>query len=191
MRSLAAVVAALALAGCVNTAAPLDATAPASAPASPLPEPVSVDWQGHIVTSEGEGLAHRSTFESLVQPLYKEGFLFDITALPQLLRVDLDWSDGAQLMIMLHAPHGKDGYREYVTDMSAEKPKCLMVGPEELSEGKWQIMAHSRGAQNTDFTLTVTTWGGVGAIVPDAPHGHGLDEQFHIEQGASLPCPAP
>ncbi|HEV8360649.1 MAG TPA: hypothetical protein VGR28_09360 [Candidatus Thermoplasmatota archaeon] len=186
---LALVIAAVAFAGCVNQATPDADLAAATAPAA-MPAPQTVDWKGHIVTSEGEMLAHGSTFEPLVAPLYKEGFLFDITEVPQLLRVDLDWSGSAQLMIMLHAPHGKDGYREYITDMSADKPLCLMVGPEELSTGKWQIMTHSDGAMNTEFTLTVTTWGGHGEIVPDAPHGHALDEQFNIEQGEGLTCPA-
>jgi hypothetical protein len=172
---------------------PLAREQDASAAAMPPPGPVAVEWKGHVVVSDGENLAHRSATEPLVAPLYAEGFLFDIQQPPRDFQVDLTWTgpDTAQMMIMLHAPHGKAGYREWVTEMASAKSQCIKVAPEELEPGHWQVMVHSRDAVHVEFTLTVTTIGGQGAIMDGDPHGHALDEQFNIEEGTPLPCEAP
>jgi hypothetical protein len=130
-------------------------------------------------------------------PVFQEGILFSVDALPQAMEVTLEWTGGGDFMIMLHSHkgHGTNEYVEHITEMDDVNPKCLRVPAADLVEGVWQVMVHSSGAQDADFTLTTALYGGEGHIVEDDRHGHWLQDggfevdEHEIEACASAPAP--
>lgn len=184
----------LVLAGCVDapggdaSAAAHDAAATAAVPPG---EPQTFEWSGHVVDSRVEGPTHMRPTEDVLWPVFQEGILFDVQEAPQVMQVSLEWTGGGEFMIMLHShkAHGTNEYVEHVTPLDGENPKCLQVPAADLTEGVWQVMVHSRGATNVDFTLKVAMLGGAGAIVEDDRHGHWLqDGGFEVEEREPEPC---
>lgn len=187
------VLVALALAGCVTPAA-TEEVAPAGDAATDavLPEPQLFEWSGHVLASDLEGPTHMRPTEDVLWPAnFREGILFSVDEVPQAMEVALAWEGEGEFMIMLHShkEHGTNVYAEHITELDATNPKCLRVPTEDLTAGVWQVMVHSRGAQQTDFTLTVGLAGGAGHIVEDDRHGHWLqDGSFDVEEREILPC---
>jgi len=192
MRLVVLVTLALLAAGCVI--APEAETAATESPAEAsvaLPEPTMHEWSGFIVDSELEGPTHMRPTEDAMWPLFQEGILFSIDELPQALEVTLSWDGPGELMIMLHShkEHGTNAYVEHITKMDDVNPKCLRVPTEDITEGAWQVMIHSSGAQQTEFTLGIALTGGAGHIVEDDRHGHWLqDGDFEVDVHEILPC---
>lgn len=187
----------LVLAGCLQGTS--DETAAATgddAPAVPdlAAEPETFEWSGHVIDSRIEGPTHVRPTEDVLWPVFQEGILFDVQEAPQTMQVALEWTGSGEFMIMLHShkAHGTNEYVEHITPLDAENPKCLQVPAADLTEGVWQVMVHSRGATNVDFTLRVTMLGGAGAIVQDDRHGHWLqDGSFDIEEKEPEACTPP
>lgn len=179
-------------AGCMDSPPrPLaSADAPPQAAAAP-PGPQVFDWTGHVVASDLEGPTHQRPTEDALWPVFQEGILFSVDRLPQAMEVSLDWAGQGEFMIMLHShkEHGTNVYTEHVTDLDGTNPKCLRVPAEDLAEGAWQVMVHSDGAMQTDFTLHVGLVGGAGHIIEDDRHGHWpQDGAFQVDEHDVLPC---
>ncbi len=187
-----AILAALAIGGCVQPAAPNVQPAATAASSAALAKPVSVEWKGHVVDSRLDGFSHQRPSEDVLFAQQQEGFLFDIKELPQVFQVSLDWTDpNAKMMIMLHShkEHGTNVYDEHDSKLDAVHPKCIQVPAENFSKGEWQIMVHTQNAQNLDYTLKVTLVGGAGAIVKDKMHGHNpQDGSFQVSEKKVLEC---
>lgn len=185
----------LLFAGCVNAPAdaPVEAASTEATTWSDLPEPQLFEWSGHVIASELEGPTHSRPTEDAMWPLFQEGILFHVDEIPQAMEVALEWSGEGEFMIMLHS-HKADGtntYVEHITELDAENPKCLRVPTEDLADGHWQVMVHSEGAKQTEFTLGVRLFGGAGAIVEDDRHGHWpQDGSFEVDEHEILPCEA-
>ena len=189
MRGLAALLILALLAGCV--ASPAGTVEPADADAAALPEPTLIEWSGHVIASEIEGPTHARPSEDVMWPLMQEGILFSVDEVPQQMDVTLSWDGPGAFMIMLHShkAHGTNAYVEHITALDEENPKCLRVPTEDLTAGVWQVMVHSEGAQQTDFTLGIAMTGGAGHIVEDDRHGHWLqDGGFEVEEHEIWPC---
>lgn len=195
------------LAGCLGAGVPNapEALAPA---ATTMPEglvPVEHVFEGGWVAGGAfEATAHFQPSESITEPLWKAGFILDVTEAPQDLQIRLDWTaaPGTSMLLMAHAPHGdhraeEKGWSEYTTEFSDASPLCIRIPSEDLLEGYWYVMIHSRTSANVDFTITATTLGGTAEIL-DGPHGHdsNADEFVNIvetETGPKrnwLPCEA-
>lgn len=192
MRFLAVTTLALALtiAGCVApTASDVDAAAADSA--ADAPALVVTEWSGHVLHSAVDGPSHFRPTEDVLWPVQQEGFLFDVTAIPQIMEVALEWSGDGEFMIMLHS-HKADGtnaYVEHITEMDATNPKCLRVPTEDLAEGEWQVMIHNRNAVDVPFTIRVGLVGGAGAVVEDDRHGHWpQDGAFSVDEHPIEEC---
>lgn len=184
-------------AGCLGAGAPakvgeVDDVAEEGPPA--LPEPQLFPWSGHVIVSELEGPTHqRPTEDVLWEANFHEGILFDVQEVPHALEVSLEWTGGGQFMIMLHSHKatGTNVYVEHITPLDATNPKCLRVPTEDITSGHWQVMVHSRGVRNADFTLQVALFGGAGAIVMDERHGHRREDgQFQVDEHEIWPCGA-
>ena len=177
--------------GCIDTSQPL-ASADADLQEAPVPPtPQVFDWTGHVVASDLEGPTHQRPTEDVLWPVFQEGILFSVDELPQAMEVSLDWAGEGEFMIMLHShkEHGTNVYTEHVTDLDGTNPKCLRVPTEDLVEGAWQVMVHSDGAVQTDFTLHVGLVGGDGHIIEDDRHGHWPhDGAFQVDEHDVLPC---
>lgn len=182
---------ALVAAGCVSPPGEVG-TATADTAAAPTSTPPTItEWSGHIVASEIEGPTHMRPSEDAMWPLMQEGILFSIDEAPQAMEVTLAWDGPGELMIMLHShkAHGTNAYVEHISPMDAENPKCIRIPTEDITEGVWQVMIHSSGARQTDFTLGIALYGGAGHIVEDDRHGHWLqDGGFEVEEHEVLPC---
>ena len=158
---------ALAFAGCLASDDPEpEPTAAAAEVVEDAGDLLSVTWTGHIFDSRIERWGHVRPTEDLTWSLGQSGFLFEVETLPRLMQVVLDWTGDtdAELMIMLHShkPDGTNTYVEHVTEMSAENPQCLQVPTEDLTTGTWQVMIHSRNAQDVDYRLTIQLLDGTG-----------------------------
>lgn len=172
--------------GCIRQAEPQ--TLPAAGPqAAPEAQPVVAEWDGRIALSELGPLAHHRDTEPLVADVQREGLVFDITEPPRGFRVELAWAGGqGEMLIMVSTPH-KDGKGfEYFTDWSSEPAQCLLIPPDEVVPGRWQIMAHSRGVMQADFVFKVTTVGGSAAILEGEPHSSA--EAAETSEKDELPC---
>jgi hypothetical protein len=186
----------LATAGCLATPEAVEepalATLPGAAAVEDLGEPFVLDWTGHILTGQFRGFAHGRITEDAMWPVQQEGFLLDLHEVPKAMEVSLDWEGEGEFLIMLHShkAEGTNTYVEHITDMSAEKPKCLRVPTEDLTEGHWQVMVHTgQDTTNVDYTLTVTTWGVETSVVEDERHGHWpQDGGFEVDEHEILPC---
>lgn len=179
---LPALLAALLLAGCVSPNGAVEgASAPdASAAAGALPAPQVFDWSGHVVASEVELPTHFRPTEDVMWPYFQEGVLLHVEEVPQAMEVSLDWTGDGAFMIMLHS-HKADGtnvYVEHITEQDVQQPKCIRVPTADLTEGHWQVMVHSNGAHDADFTLHVALAGGKGALDLEERHGHWWQDGF-------------
>lgn len=205
--AIAIVIASTILAGCIGatttTPQPLGA-----ASADPLAGAVPVDHVfegGWVAGAAFEVTAHFQPSESITGPLWKSGFILDVTEAPQDLQFRLDWTaaPGTSMLLMAHAPHDdhrpeEKGWSEYTTEFSDASPLCIRIPPEDLLAGYWYVMTHSRTSADLRFTITATTLGGMAEIL-DGPHGHdsNADEVVNIaetETGpkrAWLPCEGP
>lgn len=191
MRSLALLAFALLAAGCVG--------APVQPAASPSPDAVAAagqdpqlfEWTGHVVASEIETPTHFRPTEDVLWPVFQEGIMFHVMEVPVAMEVALEWEGGGEFMIMLHS-HKADGtntYVEHITELDAENPKCLRVPVADLAEGHWQVMVHSEGVRDADFTLRIALTGGAGEIDMSERHGHWpQDGQFAVDQHEIEPC---
>jgi hypothetical protein len=184
------VLGALVLSGCVGTPQPLDpAAAPAAAGDAAAPQPVTVSWDGHILSSPTGALAHNRDTESLAMPLQKEGFVFEVLAPPQTMQVALHWPGPGTAVIMVSSPHQGGKGLEFFTEPTAEQESCLQVPPADIQPGGWQVMIHTQDSVNADFTFEVTTVGGLARIVEGQPHSSA--EAAETEARDALPCEAP
>ncbi|MGQ0534704.1 MAG: hypothetical protein ACT4PT_01380 [Methanobacteriota archaeon] len=174
-------------------------TAAAAAP-SPAVEvkPAILEWTGHVITSELEFLMHIRPTEDVLWPLQQEGILVDIPDGVSALEVALEWTGPGEFMIMLHShkAEGSNDYVEHITELDAANPKCIRVPAIDVVPGKWQVMVHSQGADQTDFTLRVLTVGGAATVVEDDRHGHwlqdgGFEVDEHPIEACSLWAPPP
>lgn len=164
------------LAGCVSPAA--EAPVETTAAADPMSAPVAfetLEWSGHVMTSTGEVLTHFRPTEDVLRPVEQEGILVDVPEGITALEVALHWEGPGEFMIMLHSHKGEGGYVEHITELDDVDPKCLRVPAEDVTAGHWQVMVHSQGAQQTDFTLEVLTVGGAATML-DERHGHATNE---------------
>lgn len=207
MRVLAvpALVILTALAGCIGAGTPPAALGPAGVPDAAAAALAAVDHvfeSGWAVGGAFEATAHFMPSEEVTEPLWKAGFVLDVTEAPQDLRITLDWTaaPGTSMLLMAHAPHDdhrpeEKGWSEYTTEFEDQGPLCIRIPPEDLLPGYWYVMTHSRTSADLRFTITATTLGGKAAIL-DGPHGHdsNADEFVNIvetETGpkrAWLPC---
>lgn len=190
MRFFLAAILLVAVAGCTAPAAP-KVEAPAAPVDAGIPAATVTLWRGHIIDSLLDTPSHIQPSEGILFPMQQEGFLFDIKEIPTVLQVALEWKGAGKLMIMLHShkDHGSNVYDEHITPLDGENPKCLEVPTEDLSLGEWQIMVHSEGARQLDYTLAVRMAGGEGAVVADKMHGHNLqDGAFEVSEKKILPC---
>lgn len=194
LKSAACVFVLVIAAGCVALPeAPVDAASvkDAAATAETWPEPEVFDWSGHVVVSEVEGYTHFRPYEDVLWPVWQEGVLFHVEEIPQAMEVSLDWTGEGSFMIMLHSHKagGTNTYVEHITEMDDQNPKCLRVPTADLAEGHWQVMIHSEGARNTDFTLHVALAGGKGALDLEERHGHRAEDgEFDIDKHEIEPC---
>lgn len=184
-------------AGCVNAPSSLvdDASTEdaAATAASTLPDPTRHEWSGFVLSSDIEEPTHFRPTEDAMWPVMQEGILFSVDKVPQVMEVDLSWGGSGEFMIMLHShkSHGTNVYVEHITEMDDVNPKCLRVPTEDLAEGVWQVMIHSRGAVQVPFTLGVNLVGGEGHIVEDDRHGHWpQDGAFEVDPRPIEPCGA-
>lgn len=194
MRLVVLAVLALLAAGCVN--APADDLAGASVDGDALalealPEPTVTEWSGFVLSSDIEGPTHMRPTEDAMWPIMQEGILFSIDELPQAMEVTLSWDGPGEFMIMLHShkEHGTNVYVEHISELDDVNPKCIRVPTEDITEGVWQVMVHSSGAQQTGFTLGTALYGGAGHVVEDDRHGHWpQDGSFEVDEHEILPC---
>ncbi|HEV8358839.1 MAG TPA: hypothetical protein VGR28_00135 [Candidatus Thermoplasmatota archaeon] len=175
-------------AGCINQAQPqpLPTDAPAATPVA-APEPVTATWNGRVLLSPLGMLAHNRDTEPLVAPIQAEGFVFEITEVPQSMMVELHWPGPGTALIMVSTPHVEGKGFEYFTEMSSEAHQCLMIPPAELEPGLWQVMVHTDGSALAAFDFDVTTVGGVAAILQGEPHSSA--EAAETQERDELPCP--
>jgi len=193
MRALAVLpLVALAFAGCLAPEeAPVEAASTSAAPAVDLPAPETLEWSGHVLSSELDGPSHFRPTEDAIWSIQQEGVLVNFAPVPQALEVALEWTGGGELMIMLHShkEHGTNVYVEHITEMDDVNPKCLRVPTEDLTEGEWQVMIHSNKARDVDFTLKVATVGSTPTLVTDDRHGHWpQDGTFEVDKHEIEPC---
>ena len=133
---------------------------------------------GWVVGAAFEPTAHFVPSEEVTAPLWRSGFILDITEVPQDLQLRLDWTaaPGTRMLLMAHAPHDhhrpeEKGWSEYTTEFSDQSPLCIRIPPEDLLPGYWYVMTHSQVSADVAFTITATTLGGAVEILP-GPHGH-------------------
>jgi hypothetical protein len=193
MRAFLAVLALL-FAGCVaapdTTGDAVDAASARGADEA-WPEPEVFDWSGHVIASELEGPTHFRPTEDALWPAFQEGVMFHVEEIPEAMEVSLDWTGGGSFMIMLHSHKagGTNAYVEHITKLDDQNPKCLRVPTADLAEGHWQVMVHSEGARNADFTLHVALAGGKGALDLEERHGHWpQDGSFEIDEHEIEAC---
>ena len=185
---------ALLSAGCVAGPEPIDeaAATDAAAGASASDAELSVfDWTGHVIASEIEGPTHQRPSEDVLWPVFQEGIMFHVQEIPEAMEVSLDWTGAGEFMIMLHShkAEGTNTYVEHITELDDVNPKCLRVPAVDITEGHWQVMVHSNGAQDVDFNLHVALLGGAGAIDLEERHGHWpQDGAFEVEEHEIEPC---
>jgi hypothetical protein len=205
---LAPLVALTALAGCLGTGAPSDPSAAEALAPPTLPALVPVDLvfeSGWMVGGAFEATAHFMPSEEVTGPVWKSGFVLDVTEVPQDLQLRLDWTaaPGTAMLLMAHAPHDdhraeEKGWSEYTTEFSEASPLCIRIPPEDLLAGYWYVMVHSRTSADLTFTITATTLGGAATIL-DGPHGHDTnpEELLNIAETETSPkrawepCEAP
>lgn len=193
MRSLALLVACTAaLAGCVAPPASesLDAASAPGEAAAPVAFE-TLEWSGHVMTSEGEMFTHIRPTEDALWGVEQEGILAEVPEGVTDLEVALHWDGPGEFMIMLHSHKGDGGYVEHITELDDVNPKCLRVPAEDVTAGHWQVMVHSQGAQMTDYTLYTVTVGGAATFVEDERHGHMFTEIVtgnDIEEHEIEPC---
>lgn len=182
---------AVAASGCIRAPAETLAPPPADATAAPAmtAEPVVATWTGRITASQLGMLAHSRDTEPLVADVQREGFVFEVTEPPALFEVGLEWSGEGQMLIMVSTPHVDGKGQEYFTEMSSEPQQCLRIPAADIVPGKWQVMAHSSGVVNADFTFSVTTIGGAAAILEGEPHSSA--EAAETTEAEELPCEEP
>ena len=153
--------------------------------------PTVFDWSGHVIASDVETPTHFRPTEDYLWPVFQEGILFSVDELPDAMEVSLEWSDASWFQIMLHShkDHGTNVYVEHVTELDDENPKCLRVPSADLAAGTWQVMVHSYGARQTDFTLHIGLLGGAGHIIQDDRHGHWVQDGLPEEERHEIePC---
>lgn len=183
----------LLVAGCVETPEPQPTPAAGEKLGTvEVPQPTVLEWEGAIAVSEFGALMHGRPSEDVLWPVQQEGFILDVAALPEVMEVALEWDapEGSEFMIMLHShkAEGTNAYKEHITEMDAQNPKCLRVPTADLVEGHWQVMIHQQGADGATFALKVVTVGGSVAAT-DERHGHWFqDGAFEVEEREIEPC---
>lgn len=180
---------AAAASGCIRAPAePLAQNDVTAAPAAdaPLAEPQVLSWDGHITASPFGALAHSRDTEAAAFPVQTEGFVLDVTEVPQSMEVGLDWPGPGTAMVMVSTPHVDGKGVEYFTGMAEAGAQCLAIPAEGLMTGAWSVMIHTDGAVNADYTFTVTTVGGAAAILAGEPHSSA--EAAETTEGEALPC---
>jgi hypothetical protein len=198
MRLLAVLaVLAMAASGCIR--APAEPLEPTTLPETPAPvaealEPVMHTWDGLVTASQLGMLAHNRDTELLVADVQREGFVFEVTEVPQDFRTELTWTANgptpAEMLVMVSSP--KDANNEgveYFTELAAEGPLCLRIPADGIVPGLWQVMAHTRMATQVEFTFTITTLGGMASILEGEPHSSA--EAATTTDGEALPCEEP
>lgn len=186
MRALLALaVLAAAVSGCISQSQPLDA--PASDALATL-KPVLATWDGRITASQLGMLAHNRDTEMQARDIQREGFVFEVTDVPQVMEVELAWQGEGNLLSMVSSPSVDGKGVEYFSDFATESPICIRIPTEGIMTGKWQVMAHSQETRDLDFTFTVKTIGGAGSILQGEPHSSA--EATETTEGKSEPCEA-
>lgn len=180
----------LLLAGCVQAPADESADAPVDAASAALPEPVTTEFQGHMTASLLAPVAHRDPrSEMLFADVQREGFVYEILAQPQSLRVELEWSGAGndpKMVAMITVPLAEGGAWDYFTEPFGPGVACLVIPGADLPPGKIGVMAHSRNAVDVDYTFRMTILGGEGVLHADA--GHMEVERADAEEREHLPC---
>lgn len=179
-----AALAATALAGCTGDGATTDDADPAQtgdqaalAPAAPVLH--ELNWTGYAMVGAAYDVpAHWSPPEEIVAPIWKEGFMLEVTDELQALEFHMEWGGmpGTQVMLMAHSPHdGAEDMTEYRTEFSADPVHCFRIPADDLpgrSIGHWQPMFHVLAGADVTVTVTVRAIGGGNVTIPDMMHGH-------------------
>lgn len=184
--TLLALIAGMTLSGCIGLGE--DEEIDPSVVDTPALEPQVLTWDGMVLLSPLGALAHTRETEPHVAPIQSEGFVLEITEVPGELVAELTWDPQpqARALIMVSSPRDEeDRGLEYFTEMNAEGRACLVVPPEDLVPGKWQVMAHTANAVDMPITFTLTLVGGAASIL-DEPHSSA--EAGQTTEGETLPC---
>jgi len=170
----------LASAGCLSSGTSSDANDAndlVAEPALPELETVVHEWRGRIVAGAlFEGPAHFRETEPHVAPLWRSGFVLEVTEQPQDFQVSIDWTGTGSLQIMVHTPHehadpDEKGWPEYVTAFSGDKHQCLRLPADALHTGRYYIMMHTQYGANVEALFKAHLLGGAAQVL-DGPHGH-------------------
>ena len=192
----------VALAGCVAPGSvPLEEASSPSATGA-ADEPVGAfEWEGRVLVSAAEGLAHSRELTPVLKPVLEEGFTVDIAGAPRAIRVELFWNStgvGSQFWIRAHSPHAasEEGHavKDYNSESSGERRICVEIDPAEVVPGHWIFMG--RPSDRTSFAGTFTmriTSPGATVTLYEEPHGHPMTDLVGVtgdsfEEGTLVDC---